>query len=65
MFYIDNFALRILFCIVTTVLAATLGAFVRAEFILHEAFVFNAVHSLVIPAMLGALAGFLWKKPAK
>ena len=65
MFYIDNFALRIIFCVVTTVLAATLGSFVRAEFIVHQAFVFDVVKNLAIPAMLGALAGFLWKKPAK
>lgn len=65
MFYIDNFALRILFCVGTAVLASLLGAFVRAEFIVHEAMVIDTFKNLVLPVALGLFAGVIWKKPEK
>lgn len=60
-FYPQSFVVRLLFCIVTTVLAANLGLFVRDVLLDHGQFAFNAMQGLVLPAALGALASFFWK----
>ena len=65
MFYIENFALRLLFCVVTCVAAVILATFVRAQFIAHEPYVFDFVKCLVFPTALGVLAAFMWKPRAK
>lgn len=64
-FYIENFALRLLFCIVTCVAATNLGLFVRASFITHEPFTFNLVNGLLMPLLLGVVAAFMWKPQEK
>ena len=65
MFYIENFALRLLFCGGTCVLAVVLASYVRAEFFLHQPFVFDIVRHVAFPVALGALAAFMWKPRAK
>jgi hypothetical protein len=64
-FYIENFALRLLFCIATCVAATNLGLFIRASFITHEPFAFNFVSGLLFPLALGAVAAFMWKPQGK
>lgn len=64
-FYIDNFALRLLFCVLVTVAAANLGYLVRATFIVHEPFAFDAIQGLLIPAALGVFAAVMWKPTEK
>lgn len=65
MFYIENFALRLLFCVGTCVAAVILVTFVRAQFIAHEPYVFDFVKCLVFPTALGVLAAFMWKPRTK
>lgn len=64
-FYINNFALRLLFCVLITIAAANLGSFVRASFIVHEPFAFNVLQGLVMPTALGVFAGVIWKPTDK
>ena len=64
-FYIENFALRLLFGIVTCVAATNLGMFVRASLITHEAFVFDPVKGLAFPLLLGVLMAVMWKPKAR
>ena len=63
-FYIENFALRLLFCIVTCVAATNLGLFIRASFVAHEPFMFDFVKGLLMPGALGAVAAVMWKPRA-
>ena len=65
MFYIENFALRLLFCIGTCVIAVVLGGFVKAQFFMHEPFVFDVFKHVAIPVALGALAAVMWQPRAK
>lgn len=65
MFYIENFALRLVFCVVTCVVAVIAATFVRAEFFLHEPYVFDALKCIVFPTALGVLAAFMWKPRQK
>lgn len=64
-FYIESFALRLLFCIATCVAATNLGLFIRASFIAHEPFTFDVVKGLLMPLALGVLAAFMWKPQEK
>ncbi|MBQ3300676.1 MAG: hypothetical protein IJH04_00735 [Eggerthellaceae bacterium] len=65
MFYIENFALRLLFCVGTCVVAVILVGFVRAEFFAHEPFVLDVFKHIAFPVALGLLATFMWKPRAK
>jgi hypothetical protein len=64
-FYIENFALRLLFCIAACVAATNLGLFIKASFIAHEPFAFNYVKGLLLPLALGMSAAFMWKPQKK
>lgn len=64
-FYIENFALRLLFCVGTCVAAVVLVTFIKAEFISHEPYVFDVVKCVLFPAALGVLAAFMWKPRKK
>ena len=61
-FYIENFALRLLFCIATCVAATNLARFIKASFIAHEPFTFSFVSGLLLPLALGVSAAFMWKQ---
>ena len=65
MFYIENFALRLLFCVGTCVAAVLLVSYIRAEFFAHEPYVFDVVKHVAFPAALGVLAAFMWKPRKK
>lgn len=65
MFYIENFALRLLFCVGTCVAAVVLVTFIRAQFFTHEPYVFDVVKHALVPGALGLLAAFMWKPRAK
>ncbi|MBR3327166.1 MAG: hypothetical protein IKG22_07580 [Atopobiaceae bacterium] len=60
-FYPQSFVVRLLFCVVLTILACNLGIFVRDVVIDHGQYVFNAVKGLAIPAAFGTLAAFMWR----
>ena len=64
-FYIENFALRLLFCIATCVAATNLALFIRASFIAHQPFTFNFASGLLLPLALGISAAFMWKPQRK
>ena len=64
-FYIENFALRLLFCIATCVVATNLALFIKASFFAHEPFTFNFVNGLLLPLALGVSAAFTWKPQRK
>ena len=64
-FYIENFALRLLFCIATCVVATNLAIFVRDTFFAHEPFMFDFVKGLLMPLTLGVVAAFMWKPREK
>lgn len=64
-FYIENFALRLLFCIATCVVATNLALFIKASFIAHEPFMFDFVKDLVLPLALGMSAAYMWKPQKK
>ncbi len=59
-FYIENFALRLVFCIVGMFALWNLGSFVGATFIRHEPFVFSP-SNFIIPIATGAIEAFAWK----
>ena len=65
MFYIENFALRLLFCVGTCVVAVILVTFIKANFIAHEPYVFDVLKFVLFPAALGVLATFMWKPKQK
>ena len=60
-FYIENFALRLVFCILTCVAATNLGMFVRASLIAHTPFVFSVVQGFLIPLARGVFTTFMWR----
>ena len=64
-FYIENFALRLLFCIATCVVATNLAIFIRDSFIAHVPFTFDVVKGLVLPLALGMSAAYMWKPQKK
>ena len=64
-FYIENFALRLLFCIATCVAATNLALFIKASFIAHEPFTFNFANGLLLPLALGMSAAYMWKPQKK
>ena len=59
-FYIENFALRLVFCIVGMFALWNLGSFVGATFIRHEPFTFGA-SNVIIPIVTGVAEAFVWK----
>ena len=63
-FYIQNFALRLLFCIAIAAAAANLGIYVRDVVLSHGTFGFDLVRSVLLPLGLGTMAALLWKPKA-
>lgn len=61
--YIDNFVLRVVFCIVICIAATNLGMFTRDVIINHGPFVFDALKGLLFPTGLGVITGIMWTKP--
>ena len=64
MFYIENFALRLLFCIGTLVVVILAIGFIRAS-AAGTPFVFDPLKHLVLPTGLGVVTAFMWKPSAK
>lgn len=60
-FFIDNFFLRLLFCIFLAVAAANLGIYVREVVFSHGTYTFELIRGLLFPLGLGVLAALLWK----
>ena len=61
-FYIENFALRLIFCIVA-MFAIWIGLqFLMDTFIHHEPFALGVL-DYIIPLALGVVQAFTWKKP--
>ena len=63
MFYIENFALRLLFCVGTCIVAVLIVVFIMSA-VSGNPFVLDPVKHLLVPGALGLLASFMWK-PAK
>ena len=64
MFYIENFALRLLFCVVTLVVVVLAVGFIRAS-AAGMPFVFDPLKHLVLPVALGVVTTFLGKPSQK
>lgn len=64
MFYIENFALRLLFCVVTLVIVVLAVGFIRAS-IAGAPFVLDPLKHLALPIALGIVTTFLWKPSQK
>ena len=60
-FFIENFFLRLLFCIFVAVAAANLGIYVREVVISHGAYAFDLIRGLLFPTGLGVLAALMWR----
>ena len=60
-FYIENFFLRLLFCIFLAVAAANLGIYVREVVISHGTYAFDLIRGLLFPTALGVLAAIMWR----
>ena len=60
MFYIENFALRLLFCIGTTLAAVLLVVFVKSS-AAGVPFALDIIKHVVTPIALGTLAAVMWK----
>ena len=63
--YIENFALRLLFCVGSCVAAVLLVGYIKAELIEHVPFTLDVVKHIAMPAALGTLAAFMWRPRAK
>ena len=63
-FYIENFALRILFCVVGFFALWFATKFVTTNLIFHEEFKVG-VMDLILPAVLGVIEAVIWKPKNK
>lgn len=61
-FYPKSFAVRMLICVLGAIAGTNLGLFIKQVVINHGAFVFQVMQGLILPAAIGALAGFCWKQ---
>lgn len=61
-FYPKSFFVRLLICVAGAVIGTNIGIFVREVVIEHGTFVFEAMRCLVIPALVGAVAGVFWRQ---
>jgi len=64
MFYIENVALRLLFCVGTVLIVVLAAGFIRAS-AAGMPFVFEPMKHLVLPIALGVLTTFMWKPRQK
>lgn len=60
MFYIENFALRLLFCVGIVLVAVLAAGFIRAA-VAGMPFVLDPLKHLVFPIALGVLTTFMWR----
>ena len=63
MFYIENFALRLLFCVGTLIVVILAIGFIRAS-AAGTPFVLDPLKHLALPTGLGVVTAFMWKKPS-
>ena len=63
-FYIENFVLRILFCIVGFIALWFATKFITRNFIFHEEFNVG-VMDFIIPVALGVVESVIWKPKNK
>lgn len=59
-FYIENFALRLIFCVVGMFALWVAVQFLADKFIFHEEFNLG-VKDYVIPIVMGVVQAFVWK----
>ena len=64
MFYTENFALRLLFCVGTVLVVVLAAGFIRAS-VAGVPFVLEPLKHLVFPIALGVLTTFMWKPSRK
>ena len=64
MFYIENLALRLLFCVGTLIIVVLAAGFVKAS-VAGAPFVFEPLKHLVLPIALGVVTTFMWKPSQK
>jgi len=64
MFYIENVALRLLFCVGTVLIVVLAAGFIRAS-AAGMPYVFEPMKHLVLPIALGVLTTFMWKPRQK
>ena len=64
MFYIENVALRLLFCIGTLLLVVLAVGFIRAS-AAGVPFVLEPLKHVVLPIALGVVTTFMWKPSRK
>ena len=64
MFYIENVALRLLFCVGTLFIVVLAAGFIKAS-AAGMPFVFEPLKHLVMPIALGVLTTFMWKPRQK
>ena len=64
MFYIENVALRLLFCVGTLLIVVLAAGFIKAS-AAGMPFVFEPLKHLVMPIALGVLTTFMWKPRQK
>ena len=60
MFYIENFALRLLFCVGTLLVVVLAVGVIRAS-AAGMPFVFDPLKHLVLPIALGVVTSFMWR----
>ena len=64
MFYIENFVLRLLFCIGTCIAAVLLVLFI-ISIVTSQPLVIDPLRHILLPGALGLLAAFMWKPSEK
>ena len=60
MFYIQNFALRLLFCVGTLLVVVLVAGFIKAS-VAGMPFVLDPLKHLVLPIALGVVTSFMWR----
>lgn len=64
MFYIENVALRLLFCVGTLIIVVLAVGFIRAS-AAGVPFVFDPLKHLLLPVGLGVVTTFMWRPRQK
>lgn len=59
-FYIENFVLRLIFCVVGLVILWIAVQYIKDVIIFHEAFSLG-VFDFVVPVVCGVVEAFVWK----
>ena len=64
MFYIENFVLRLLFCVGTLFIVVLAAGFIKAS-AAGMPFVLDPLKHLVLPIVLGVITTFMWRPRQK